>query len=174
MIKQFTFSILLMFAAFVSFGQAEAETADDVHTASQKYLDLLLSDDFATLAEMTYPSIVAMGGGIEYFIENAKADKEQLKDSGLITKEVVVQTAGDPIATKDGIIILVPYKWNVTFGSGLFTSTAYILASTKDDGKTWTFVNLQKHTSESLRIFLPQIPEDFEVPMATPFEELRN
>lgn len=171
MINKITFSFLLIFSSIMAYSQAE--TSDDVHTASQKYLDALFSEDFQALADMTYPSIIEMGGGQEYFIENAKMDKKQIDESGLITKEVVVQTAGDPIATAEGIIMLVPYKWNVNFGPGLFTSTSHILACTNDEGKTWKFVNLQKHSSESLRVFLPHIPETFEVPAATPFEELR-
>ncbi len=171
MVKKFTFSFILLLAASISF--AQSEVADDVHTASQKYLDVLFSDDYETLAKMTYPTIVEMGGGLEYFIENAKLDKEQIAESGLTTREAIVQTAGDPIATADGIVMLVPYRWNVNFGPGQFTSTAYILASTKDEGNTWSFVNLQKHSSESIRVFLPQIPEGFVVPAATPFEELR-
>ncbi len=171
MINKIAFSFLMVLTSFMAFGQAE--TADDVHTASQKYLDILYSDDYAALAEMTYPSIVDMGGGLDYFIENAKMDKEQLDESGLVTKELVVQTAGDPMATAKGIVMLVPYKWNVHFGTGAFTSTAYILASTEDEGKTWKFVNLQKHSAESLRVFLPHVPEEFAIPVATPFEELR-
>ncbi len=166
-------SIPLFFALFTLSSLVLQAQDDGVLTATQKYLNAVSNNEVDKITELTYPGIIEMGGGVEYFKESVAQDNKQLADSGLKTIETAVQSEGEPIETEKGFFVLVPYKWVVDFGEATYVSTAHILANTQDGGESWTFVNLQKHTSESLKVFIPELPAGFVVPATTPFEELR-
>ena len=42
--------------------------------------------------------------------------------------------------------------------------TAYFLASSNDDGQTWTFVDLEPYDQESIKTFVPSFSGELEIP----------
>lgn len=152
---------------------AQEETPyDDVMTGAQKYLDALMGERFEELGALTNRSIVEKGGGEMFFVEDCKREANDLKASGMTTIETNVQQNGEEIVTDDQVFTVVPYKWIVNFGGSKYISTSHILG-TSADGKEWKFVNLSKFDAASLKVFLPGLPKDFDIPVTTPFEPLR-
>lgn len=163
---------LFMFTAHtqISMDAVQAE----ISKSAQAYLDAFVKRDFDVMAELTNKNIIDMGGGVQFFISDMVAELEQTTASGLkYISASIMSNDHKPYAVEEELHVVVPHDMIVTVNGNKYRSTSHILGTSSDDGSTWSYVNLNKYSTKSLQVYIPSIQDDFEIPRATPFEELR-
>jgi len=167
---KFFSTIVLLFCFLVSNAQIE------IFGDTQAYLNAFVNKNTDSLTMMTYENIVEMAGGKEFFEKDVNFDFEQTKAQGLeyLSANIMQFNVESIYPVLNELHALVPHDIIVKIGNKQYRSTTHILAISNDGGSNWKFVNLSKYTVESLKIYVPNLPDGFVIPESIPFEELRN
>ncbi len=59
-------------------------------------------------------------------------------------------------------------------GETKVSQKVYFLASSSDEGKTWTFLNLEPYDAASIKTYVPSYTGDTEIPAAHQPELIKN
>ena len=68
---------------------------------------------------------------------------------------------------------IVEIQFVTLFGAAKFKIFVPILAMSKDEGRNWTFVNLEKHEAKSIRNFIPSYHTELIFPDRKSAEPIR-
>lgn len=160
MIRVLAILLLGVFSFSVS-GQSQVEALlRDAKTFNESYM----KKDFGTYVKMMIPSVVEIAGGAEVMETNVK-DMYELTLGGGVTIESTTPTKpGKIMIAGDELHSLLPQKMINKIGKTKFSKVAYFLASSSDDGKTWTFLDLEPYDAESIKIFVPSFTGEIDIP----------
>ena len=141
--------------------QSQVETMlRDAKTYNKAFLD----NDFELYTSMTIPSIIELGGGMELMTKVSKEHFETLVSSGIEfvsfspEKPEIIMVAGEELHA------ILPQNVVTKRKDGNYGRTVYYLACSKDDGKNWTFADLEPYDQESIKTFVPSFTGDLIIP----------
>jgi hypothetical protein len=137
--------------------------AAGVKAQIKKMLDATVAGKYDAVLEMTHPKVLEEVGGKEKALEAIKEAMDAAKAKGFTFK---VPEIGQPTVAKSkgDYFTVAPYTLVVSgMGKKVVMKTAVIGVS-KDDGKTWKFVNLDAEGEAKVRRFLPDLPRELKVP----------
>lgn len=121
------------------------------------YRDAVLSEDIDQLIALTHPNIIKLAGGQEFVHNSFLEDTKMYHEMQLRLDKM--QTKGESKIIKSGeeLHALVPYvKEFITVDGSNYKEENFYLAASVDMGMTWTFVDMKKYDSESIRVFVPE------------------
>ena len=158
--KLSVFVFFLLLSSSLS-AQSQVETMlRDAKSFNEAYLN----NDFKTYVKMIVPSIVELAGGAEIM---ERVSKEQYKTMTASGMEFISFTPNKPSKIMLGgndLHAILPQELITKIGGSTFKKTAYFLASSNNDGKTWSFVDLEPYDNESIKTFVPTFSGDLEIP----------
>jgi len=127
----------------------------------------MIKGDYPTIINNTYPKAIQMAGGKEKMIQLISTSIEQMKGMGLSFDAISMGTPGKFYKAGTEIHCLVPE--NITFKTpqGRLLSHSNLLGISEDSGKSWTFLDVNNSSREKLKLILPNINPDLQIPKAT-------
>ncbi len=165
--------ICLLFIVFVAALSVQAQDIKSALTTNtQEYLNAYIEEDVNTILKYTHPNIIEMGGGEEYLVKDIAGELEMIKTQGLKYIGAEVMDVDNNFELHGEKFFLVPHSWLVEIGGNSYKSVTYVLASTADEGMTWSFINVSKYNAKNLAVYIPGFDESIEFPTASPFEQI--
>lgn len=158
--KVFSFIALSLLTINIH-AQSQVETMlADAKKFNAAYIEM----DFDKYIDMTIPSVVKVGGGKDIMVENAREQYLATISGGLNFESITPLKPGQIMISGDELHSILPQKVINIMGEARFTRTLYFLASSIDEGKTWTFLDLEPYDAESIKTFVPSFTGDLEIP----------
>jgi len=158
--KLFAF-LLLGFITINLNAQSQVENMlRDVESYNKAYLD----KDFETFTAMTVPSIVELAGGTELMVEISKEQYKTMTSTGMKFVSITPNKPSKIMLGGDDLHAILSQQVVTQLGDDKFEKTAYYLASSNDEGKTWTFVDLEPYDNESIKTYVPSFSGELEIP----------
>lgn len=167
------FFALLTFVAISHTISAQSQV-ESLFRDAKVYNEAYVKGDMEKFVSMTIPSVINVAGGAEYMVANAQESLKMTIASGLETVSITPQKPGKIMIAGDLLHSILPQKLVQKIGSTTFSKTTYYLASSEDDGKTWTFLDLEAYDKESIKTFVPAFTGDLEIPPASLPEIVEN
>ncbi|MFT4534477.1 MAG: hypothetical protein ACI9P5_001837 [Saprospiraceae bacterium] len=166
------FSIL--FITFISFSIHAQSQVELLIEDARRFNAAFLKGDLDKYIDMTIPSVIEIAGGKEVMVANAKASFEMTTKSGLTFESIEpLKPSKFMFADKDLQSIL-PQIIITKVGETKISQKVYFLASSSDEGKTWTFLNLEPYDTVSIKTYVPSYTGDIEIPTADQPEVIKN
>ena len=156
--------VLLLFAGLTFLNTSAQTQVEALLRDANMFNQAFLDNDFETFAAMTIPSIIELGGGMEIMTKVSKEHFETLTASGMEfvsispEKPEIIMDAGEELHA------ILPQKVVTKRKDGNYARTVYYLACSKDDGKNWTFTDLEPYDQESIKTFVPSFTGDLIIP----------
>ena len=132
----------------------------DAESYNKAYLD----KDFETFTAMTVPSIIELAGGAEVMIKVYKEQYETMVSSGMEFVSISPNKPSKIMLGGKDLHAILPQKVVTKFNDDQYEKIAYYLASSNDEGKSWTFVDLDPYDAESIKLFVPSFTGELEIP----------
>lgn len=157
---------LVLIALFLSActgepGNAPVTTAvaASAEASAKELTNCFLAGDFRPMARLTLPAIVDGMGGPDAM---AKRIAEGMKGG----PKIVGARAGSATTHRRGDVhyAFVPFTLEFAGMLGTEAKDSYLLGVSRDDGRTWHFVDGGNLTREKLVRVLPDFPSDLELP----------
>ena len=158
------FSIL--FIAFVSMSISAQSQVELLLQDAKEFNAAFLKGDFDTYVDMTIPSVVEVAGGKEVMVTNAKASYDMTTKSGLAYESIEPLKPSKFMFAGRDLQSILPQTIVTKIGKTKISQKVYFLASSSDEGKTWTFLNLEPYDTASIKTYVPSYTGDIEIPAA--------
>lgn len=154
--------LLLVIGSITASAQTQVE---NVLRDAAKYNAAYLDKDFETLIkEYTIPSVVEKGGGSELMTKVAIEESKTLINSGMFVEEITPGKPGKIMIAGDHLHTILPQDVKMTVGKQILIKKAHYLASSSDDGLTWTFLDLEAYDATSIKEYVPAFTGELEIP----------
>ena len=163
--------ILITFISFSIHAQSQVEMLlEDV----KKFNEAFLKGDFDKYVDMTIPSVIEVAGGKEVMVTNAKASYEMTIESGLAYESIDPLKPSKFMFAGNDLQSILPQVIITKIGETKISQKVYFLASSSDEGKTWTFLNLEPYDTASIKTYVPTYTGDIKIPTADQPELINN
>lgn len=156
--------LVLILITSTQFLFAQNEFEAEIIESSQKMGDALVTYDYQTLADYTYPKIIEMMGGNDKMIEITENAIEQMRQQGFefskinFGKPTKIYEAGNELHS------LLDQTIEIKKTSGTIISKSYLLAISLDKGERWYFLDTADLTNETVYELFPDFNSDLSIP----------
>ena len=159
---------MLFLALFAIAGPVRADERVDtskVRDLADAVGKAVLDNDYAKVADLTYPKIVEVMGGKETMVERTGAVMADLKAKGVSFSKYTVGKVGEPVVDGKTAYVVVPTTILMTGPDVKIESENYLLGISTDGGKSWTFADGAGLSNPALRdkVF-PSLPAALKLP----------
>ena len=128
----------------------------------------LVSSDFKTVVDHTYPKAVEIGGGKAKLVQMMSAGINQMKAQGFAFEKITIGQPGKFYKAGTQLHCLVPEQLIMKTSKGRMLAKSNLLAVSNDNGKSWSFLDLNKGTISSIRTLFPNFNSNLILPQPTP------
>lgn len=146
-----------LFLGFITFLSAQDNFSySKLDSCMAVYVDAIKSSDIDVLTKMTHPNVVKLGGGYDYAHSALLEDEQMYNQMQLRMTSIFTKGESKIIQAGDEMHALVPYvKEFITLDGDNYKEENFYLAASQDQGMSWTFVDMKKYDSESIKFFVP-------------------
>lgn len=120
--------------------------------------------DLERFASYTYPGLVKLFGGKLKMIATIEKARPNLEAKGLRMESAEVGAVTQFVETNGQLQVMLPLNQVVTVPEGEIHLSGSLLGISDDRGKTWTFIDAEKLTSENVRLVLPTYDPRLKLP----------
>ena len=164
---------LLIAVSFMSINLNAQSQVENIFKDARAYNEAYLNNDFETFTEMTVPSIVKLAGGSEIMTKVSKEHYKTMLSGGMEFISISPMKPSKIMLGGEDLHAILPQEVLTKIGDDKFKRVAYYLASSNDEGKTWTFADLEPYDKESIKLYVPSFTGELEIP-AVEFAEKIN
>jgi len=165
---------LLIAIGFIAFDLTAQTQVENILRDAKTYNKAYLDNDFDTFTKMTIPSIVKLAGGAEIMTKVSKEHYKTMLSGGMKFISITPMKPSKIMLAGDDLHTILPQEVLTESGDEEFKRTVYYLASSNDDGKTWTFVDLEPYDSESIKLYVPNFSGELEIPAVEFAKKVNN
>ena len=155
---------LLLFIPVTAFTQNPAVVKQQANVVGQA----LLKSDFKTVVAHTYPKAVNLGGGKEKLVQLMTAGINQMKAQGFAFEKITIGQPGKFYKAGNEIHCLVPEQLIMKTRRGRMAASSNLLAVSDDNGKNWSFLDLNQGSISNLKTLFPNFNSNLVIPKPTP------
>ena len=119
--------------------------------------------DFARVADLSHPKLVAAAGGREKLIATLADAAKQMRAKGIAIRSAAVDAPADPVANGDFLYVVVPYTLSMTAPEGKLKQKSFVVGVSGDGGRTWRYVNGDMDP-RFVKSVLPDLPDTLKLP----------
>jgi hypothetical protein len=156
--------------------KADAPKADPAKVDTAKASELaeqvkksVMDGDYAKMADLTHPKIIEVMGGKDKMVAATKAVMDQMKAQQIEIKSYTIDKPGAPVVDDKAAYVILPTKMEMAAPKTKVVSESYLLGTSTDGGKTWTFVDGTGLAQGPVRdAILPNLPKDLKLPDPKP------
>ena len=151
---------------------AQVTLTESLKTATNDYTKAFIDSNIDYILASTHPNILEMGGGEEFLRKDVIADLEGFKNTGVTYTGATASDPSDSYQVGAETFYLVPIEWAASLGSNKYKSQQHILASSSDEGKNWSFINVSKFSAKNLAVYIKGFDESIDFPAPGPLEPI--
>ena len=167
--------IFLLFAlVLISFNSNAQSQVENILRDAKAYNKAYLDNDFETFTEMTIPSIVKLAGGAEIMTKVSKEQYATMLSGGMEFISISPLKPSKIMLCGEDLHAIVPQEVHTKMGDDKYRRVAYYLASSNDEGKTWTFADLEPYDMESIKTYVPSFTGELEIPAVEYAEKINK
>ncbi len=138
---------------------AQSLSAQVINTTLDSFANIYISavedNDIETMLTLTHPDVIAVSGGETYAKQDLLRDADDYNRLKLRLTSIKTKISSKIIESGEELHALVPYQ-KIYDSEGLrHEEDNFYLAASLDQGESWTFLDLRKHTVESIPVFVP-------------------
>lgn len=158
------FKVALLLSLPISvFAQNPVVLQKQANTVAQA----VVNGNYDLVIDHMYPKVIQMGGGKAKLLQMMTTGITQMKTQGISLINASVGTPGKFYKAGAEIHCLVPEIVNMKTPGGTYAMHSNVLAISKDKGKNWTFLDLNKNTIAAIPKILPNFNKDMKLPEPT-------
>ncbi|RFZ90596.1 hypothetical protein D0C36_16640 [Mucilaginibacter conchicola] len=143
---------------------ASAQNPDVVKKHAQIVANALLTGDYQTVVANTYPKAVELAGGKTKMLQMISTGLSQMKQQGFAFEKVSIGTPGKFYKAGKEIHCLVPETIIMKMKEGRFQGNSNLLAVSSDQGKSWTFLDLNNGSINAVDQLFPNFNHSLVIP----------
>jgi hypothetical protein len=117
--------------------------------------DAFYSGDLERYASYTDPGLLKLIGGKQKIIANIEKERPKMAAEGFHFLSAEVGEVTQLVDAGGELQVMLPLNQVMTALVGEVHLSGYLLGVSRDGGKTWTFIDAEKLTSENVRLVLP-------------------
>ena len=133
----------------------------------ESYKEAYLAVDRNTLLDFTHPHIIQVSGGKDFVIEDMTLDYNMYASSGLVIDDILLKQGSKIVKVGSDLHAMYPYERHLKKSKEELVEKNFFLVVSKDDGNTWSFTDMKKYDKESIKIFIPNYNERFNIYLAS-------
>ncbi len=122
---------------------------------------------YEVVASHTYPKLLLAVGGKDKMTATIKQASEMLKAQGLTIESITVGSPGKFYKAGTEIHCLVPERTAITTSNSRLVNNSYMLAISKDGGKFWYFLDINRATYNLIPKLFPNFNKNLVIPEPT-------
>lgn len=147
---------------------AKVDTAKATEQA-EEVKKAILGGDYAKMADLTHPKVIEVMGGKDKMVAATKAVMDQMKAQQIEIKSYTIDKPGAPVVDGQTAYVVLPTRMEMTAPKTKVLSESYLLGTSTDAGKSWTFVDGTGLAQGPVRdTILPNLPKDLKLPEPKP------
>lgn len=128
----------------------------------------LVKGDYSTVINSMYPKVVILAGGKAKLLKDMTAGINQMKAQGASFANATVGSPGKFYKAGNEIHCVVPEIINMKTPNGMFAVHSNLLAVSKNGGKNWSFLDLNKKTVAAIPKLFPNFNPALKLPEPKP------
>ncbi|MBL4677505.1 MAG: hypothetical protein JKZ02_10125 [Erythrobacter sp.] len=156
-------SLKLLILIIVPFA-ASAQNPDVVKKHAEIVANALVKGDYQTVVAHTYPKAVDIAGGKTKMLQMLSTGMSQMKQQGFAFEKVSIGTPGKFYKAGSEIHCLVPETIIMKMKEGRFQGNSNLLAVSADQGKSWTFLDLNNGSIKAVDQIFPHFNHSLVIP----------
>jgi hypothetical protein len=168
--KTLFIALSLLVSSFQLF--AQVPLTENLKNATNDYTKAFIDANVDYILTTTHPNILEMGGGEEFLRKDVVGDLEGFRNSGVTYTKATASDPSDSYQVGTETFYLVPIEWTAELGSSIYKSQQHILATSSDEGKSWSFINTSKFSAKNLAVYIKGFDESIEFPAPGPLEQV--
>ncbi len=103
-------------------------------------------------------------GGKAKMVAEMQATMKQMKAQGVQFQSATIDNPSDVVMKNSELFAIVPFSLVVSVPQGTATQKLFMIATSMDKGRTWTFVDGGNVDPRTLRDLLPNFPPTLKLP----------
>jgi hypothetical protein len=123
---------------------------------------------------MTIPSVIEVASGREVLITNAKTSYEKTTKSESTFESIDPLKPSKFMFAGRDLQSILPQTIITKIGETKVSQKVYFLASSSDEAKSWTFLNIEPYDTASIKTVVPSYTGDIDIPAADQPEVIKN
>ena len=124
----------------------------------------VVNGNYKLITNSMYPKMVQQMGGRDKVLQQTTAVFTQMLASGLTIANAVAGPPGKFYRAGNEIHCLVPETISLKTPNGIASIRSNLLAVSKDGGKRWTFLDLNKNTIAAIPQMFPRFNKALKIP----------
>ena len=163
MYKRYTFILTVIFCSRTLTLDAQ-NLQSSIKAQAMEMANALVSRDYKAFVQHMHPSIVAFAGGPQKLIGNMDSAGTVMKQFGIVFKKIFIGNPGQVIQYKDQLQCVVPQSTDMQSSFGEMHAETSLVAISKDQGKTWYFIDTNVYQADKLKSILPDLSPNLQIP----------
>jgi hypothetical protein len=143
--------VAFIFAALAVHAQDSYSTLRPI---AEKFSRAIVDYDMELYAKMTYAPIIEMAGGHEIYKDMTKSYKDGMVNAGMMIIESNVDSITQVVMSQNELHCFIRMHQVTKMKENYFEGHTYALAISKDNGETWSFVDLETFDEVGLKDFV--------------------
>lgn len=132
--------------------------------SAQTMVQLFSKENFEEYVKYVHPKIIQMLGGKEKMIEGLKISLNQMKNEGFTFKSISVGNPSKIISTQGELQSVLPQTIEMNNADGVLKTISYLIAISKDDGKSWHYIDTSDKNLEQIKRVFTTLSDDLIIP----------
>ena len=161
-------TLLLSLSALFIFLNSYAQPAVNAKKQAEIAAAAMTEKDYETLFTYTHPKIVKMLGGKPKMIETIKKSLKEMEDGGASFESVKIGEVSKMYKVGAELQCTIDQTVMMNVRGGTVSKTTCLLGFSSDQGKKWTFVDVNSKTKAQMKTFFPNLSPQLVFP--TPSE----
>jgi hypothetical protein len=133
-----------------------------------------MNKDFKGFTKYTYPGLVQLVGGPDKMAAILSKSVSDMNTKGMTFTSVSFDEPSSLVREGNELQSTIPQHTEVKLTNGRAISTSLLVAISKDNGLTWTFVDCSHKDMASVRALLPNLSKSIVIPPTQPAVHYNN
>lgn len=162
--KQFNYAFLFITALTPSIHAQVKDAANNLKHEAEVMGKAFIDEDYTTFAKYTYPKLVQAMGGTAKYKETLGQAKSQLASQGMTITKISVDEPSKVVKSGTEVQSTIPQHTEIKMRQGRLTVTSTLIAISRDNGVTWTFLDTSNKDMTLIRKLLANLSKDITIP----------
>ena len=148
----------------VAFAQTEDPRLGQIKKGAGAVGAAMLAGKYTEVLDLTYPAIVDLMGGREKALATVAEQMNEIKEHGITLSSFVVDDSSEIKAGGAELFAAIPTTMEMKAPQMKITAKSFLLAISRDQGKTWSYADGTNLTPELMKTLFPKFPAELKLP----------
>jgi len=156
--------LIILFSIIILNVEGQNKYSEKITKSGNEIAIAIKTNDYAKIVDFTYPKKIKLMGGKSEMIAVVKKGMKRMENEGVKFSEILIGEPQEIFQAGIELHCLVPQKIIITNRKGKVTNNSYLLAISRDTGKTWYFLDTSQLTNENATELFPNFNKELKIP----------